>query len=31
MIVVDGVIKHFNVEGGPFVGSSSATDMLALV
>ena len=31
MIVVDGVIKHFNVEAGPFVGSSSATDMLALV
>ena len=31
MIVVDGVIKHFNVEAGPFVGSSSATDILALV
>ena len=31
MIVVDGVIKHFNVESGPLVGSSSATDMLTLL
>jgi peroxiredoxin len=31
MIVDDGVIKHFNVEAGPFVGSSSAADMLALL
>ena len=31
MIVVDGVIKHFNVEAGPFVSSSSATDVLALL
>ena len=31
MIVDDSVIKHFNVEAGPFVGSSSATDMLALL
>ena len=31
MIVDDGVIRHFNVEAGPFVGSSSASDMLALL
>ena len=31
MIVDDGVIRHFNVEAGPFVGSSSAADMLALL
>ena len=31
MIVDDGVIRHFNVEAGPFVGSSSASDMLTLL
>ena len=31
MIVDDGVIRHFNVEAGPLVGSSSAADMLALL
>ena len=31
MIVDDGVIRHFNVEAGPFVGSSSAANMLALL
>ena len=30
MIVDDGVIRHFNVEASPFVGSSSAANMLAL-
>ena len=31
MIVDDGVIRHFNVEAGPLVGSSSAANMLALL
>ena len=31
MIVDNCVIKHFNVEAGAFLGSSSATDMLALL
>ena len=31
MIVDDGVISHFNVEAGPFVGSSSAANVLALL
>ena len=31
MIVDDGVIRHFNVEAGPVVGSSSAANMLALL
>ena len=31
MIVDDGVIRHFNVEAGPSVGSSSAANMLALL
>ena len=31
MILDDGVIRHFNVEAGPIVGSSSAANMLALL
>jgi len=31
MILDDGIIRHFNVEAGPFVGSSSADNMLALL